>query len=129
MERHRYSGWRAYQRSKLANILFTRELARRLGAGPPIVNCLHPGFVATRFGDASGRVFSHVIRIAKLFAISPEKGADTIVHLAASPEVADVSGGYFYKRRPATPSDEARDAAAARRLWVESARLAGIEGW
>ncbi len=120
---------KVYGRSKLCNILYTRELAHRLAGTGITANCLHPGFVATRFGDESGRVFSHVIRIAKLFAISPEKGADTIVHLAASPEVADVSGGYFYKRRPATPSDEARDAAAARRLWEESTRLAGIEGW
>ena len=124
-----YRGFKVYGRSKLCNILYTRELAHRLAGTGITANCLHPGFVATRFGDASGRVFSHVIRIAKLFAISPEKGADTIVHLAASPEVADVSGGYFYKRRPATPSDEARDAAAASRLWAESARLAGIEGW
>ncbi len=67
------------------------------------------------------------VRLAKTFAISPEKGADTLVYLAASPEVAHVTGGYFYKRRPATPSKEARDDATARRLWRETAKLAGIE--
>src|SRR6266849_859552 len=124
-----YRGFTVYGRSKLCNILYTRELAHRLAGTRVTANCLHPGFVATRFADESGGVFSHVIRMAKLFAISPEKGADTIVHLASAPEVAGLSGGYFYKRRPVTPSNEARDAAAARRLWLESARLAGIEGW
>ncbi|HEX7199729.1 MAG TPA: SDR family NAD(P)-dependent oxidoreductase, partial [Dongiaceae bacterium] len=118
---------RAYGRSKLCNILFTRELARRLAGTGVTANCLHPGFVATRFGDQAGGVMSLVIRAAKLFAISPEKGAETIVHLASSPEVAGSSGGYFDKCRPATPTTEARDDAAATRLWAESVRIAGID--
>ena len=122
-----YDGYKAYGRSKLCNILFTRELARRLAGTGVTANCLHPGFVATRFGDQAGGVMSLVIRAAKLFAISPQKGADTIVHLASSPEAAGSSGGYFYKCLPATPTAEARDDAAAARLWAESVRIAGVD--
>jgi NAD(P)-dependent dehydrogenase (short-subunit alcohol dehydrogenase family) len=124
-----YSAIRAYGRSKLCNILFTRELARRWSGQGITANCLHPGFVATRFGDASGGILSSVVRVGKtLFAITPEKGAETIVYLASSPEVAVISGEYFYKCRPATPTAGARDDAAASRLWSESAKLAGLEG-
>jgi NAD(P)-dependent dehydrogenase (short-subunit alcohol dehydrogenase family) len=122
-----YSAMRAYGRSKLCNILFTRELARRWAGQGITANCLHPGFVATRFGDRSGGFLSTVVRVAKNFAITPEKGAETIVYLASSPEVAAVSGEYFYQCRPATPTAAARDDAAASRLWIESARLAGME--
>lgn len=123
-----YRGFKVYGRSKLCNILYTRELARRWAGTGVTANCLHPGFVATRFGDQSGGLLSYGVRVAKMFAISPEKGADTLVYLAASPEVATVSGGYFYKCRPVTPSKEARDDAAAKQLWIETARLAGIPG-
>src|SRR5271168_160394 len=92
-----YSAIKAYGRSKLCNILFTRELARRWSGQGVTANCLHPGFVATRFGDGSGGLLSRVVRVAKTFAISPEKGADTLVYLASSPEVAAISGEYFYK--------------------------------
>ncbi len=122
-----YSGFKVYGRSKLCNILFTRELARRWGAQGVTTNCLHPGFVATRFGDSSGGFLSHAVRVAKIFAISPEEGAQTIVYLASSPDAANVSGEYFYKCRRATPTEEARDDSAAKRLWIESARLARIE--
>jgi len=108
-------------------VLHTRELARRWAGSGITANCLHPGFVATRFGDESGGVLSHAIRLAKLFAISPERGADTIVYLASSDEVTAVSGAYFYRRRPATPSPEAQDDSAASRLWQETARMAGLE--
>ena len=121
-----YSAIRAYGRSKLCNILFTRELARRWSGTGIIANCLHPGFVATRFGDASGGFLSSVVRFAKNFAISPEKGAQTIVYLASSPEVSNTSGEYFYKCRPAIPTAGGRDDEAANRLWVESAKLAGL---
>ena len=120
-----YTSMGAYGRSKLCNILFTRELARRWREGGITVNCLHPGFVATRFGDASGVVLSRVVRLAKTFAISPEKGAETIVYLASSPQVTQ-NGEYFYKCRPATPTAAARDDEAARRLWAESEKIAGI---
>jgi NAD(P)-dependent dehydrogenase (short-subunit alcohol dehydrogenase family) len=123
----RYSAGNAYGRSKLCNILFTRELSRRCGGTGVTANCLHPGFVATRFGDGSGGFLSRGIKVAKLFAISPEKGAETIVYLASSPDVASVSGEYFYQCRPAMPTAEARDDTAAARLWMESAKLAGIQ--
>lgn len=121
-------GWSAYRRSKLANILFTSELARRLGDSGVTANCLHPGFVATRFGDAANTMPTRwLFGLAKrLAAITPVEGSRTIVHLAGSPEVARVSGRYFIKSREAEPSPAARDGAAARRLWDESARIAGL---
>ena len=122
-----YSAIRAYGQSKLCNILFTRELARRWSGKGVTANCLHPGFVATRFGDGSGGFLSRVVRVAKTFAISPEKGAETIVYLASSPDVSAISGEYFYKCQPVTPTAAALDDATAQRLWVESAKIAGIE--
>jgi len=124
-----YRGFTAYSRSKLCNILYTRELARRSAGTGVTANCLHPGFVATRFGDASGGLFSYVVRASKqVFAISSDKGAETLVYLASSPEVATISGGYFYQCQLATPTRAAQDDAAARRLWAETARLAGLSG-
>jgi NAD(P)-dependent dehydrogenase (short-subunit alcohol dehydrogenase family) len=118
---------KAYGRSKLCNILFTRELARRLQRTGVTANCLHPGFVATRIGDDSGGVISRFAWLAKLFAISPEEGADTIVYLASSPAVAETTGKYFYKRQPIAPSAAAQDDRAAALLWESSAALAGIK--
>ncbi|HLY61824.1 MAG TPA: SDR family oxidoreductase [Terriglobia bacterium] len=120
-----YAGFKVYGRSKLCNILFTRELARRLAGTGVTANCLHPGFVATRFGDQSGGGLALGIRLAKLLAISPQKGAETVVYLASSPEVANATGGYYYKCRLATPTREAQDDNSAQRLWMESAKLAG----
>ncbi len=123
----RYSGIKAYSRSKLCNILFTRELARRLAGTGVTANCLHPGFVATRFGDAGGGWLSLAVRAAKLFAISPEKGAETIVYLASAPEAAGVTGGYFHKCRLAGSTPDAQNDELAAVLWAKSARIAGIE--
>jgi NAD(P)-dependent dehydrogenase (short-subunit alcohol dehydrogenase family) len=117
----------AYGRSKLCNILFTRELAHRLAGTGVTANCLHPGFVATNLGQRSGGLFGNLVRIAMLFAGRPERGARTIVYLATSPDVAKISGGYFADCRPATPSAQAQDDASAARLWTETARLARIE--
>jgi NAD(P)-dependent dehydrogenase (short-subunit alcohol dehydrogenase family) len=121
-------GWQAYRRSKLANILFTAELARRLAGTSVTANCLHPGFVASRFGDAgNGWAMRGLIGLGKrLIAVTPKEGAKTIIFLAGSPEVATVSGRYYAKRRAVEPSAAARDDAAARRLWDESAGIAGI---
>lgn len=121
-----YKGVRAYNRSKLYNILWTRELARRWAGTGVTVNCFHPGFVASRFGDKAGGLLAYAVRVAKLFAISPEEGARTLVYLATSPEVAQVSGGYFYKCRPEKPSADAESDAAARLVWDETARIAAI---
>jgi NAD(P)-dependent dehydrogenase (short-subunit alcohol dehydrogenase family) len=123
----RYSGFSVYGKSKLCNILFNRELARRLEGTGVSANCLHPGFVATRFGDQSGGIVQRAIRIAKpIGAISPEEGAKTILYLAASPEVEGKSGGYYYKSRLATPTKEAQNDADARRLWDVSAEIAHV---
>ena len=86
----------AYGRSKLCNILFTRELARRLQGTGVTANCLHPGFAATRIGDESGGLISRFAWLAKIFAIPPGQGAETIVYLASSPAVAEATGKYFY---------------------------------
>lgn len=122
-----YAGFKVYSLSKLLNILYTRELARRSAGTGVTANSLHPGFVATRFADASGGLFSWVVRASKrVFAISVEKGAETLVYLASSPDVATISGGYFYQCRLATPTRAAQDDAAARRLWEETAKLAAL---
>jgi NAD(P)-dependent dehydrogenase (short-subunit alcohol dehydrogenase family) len=122
-----YSGVQAYKRSKLYNVMWTRELARRLAGTGVTANCFHPGFVATRYGDNAGGFLSWGVRVAKtLFAISSEKGAQTLVYLASSPEVSEVTGGYFTRCELKTPSEAAQDDAAARRLWDETARLAGM---
>jgi NAD(P)-dependent dehydrogenase (short-subunit alcohol dehydrogenase family) len=122
-----FSAMKAYSRSKLCNILFTRELARRLHGTGVTANCLHPGFVATRFGDQSGGLISRFIGLAKLFAISPGKGAETLVYLASSPDVAETTGAYFYKCRPITPSQAALDDRDAMLLWERSEDLAGFK--
>jgi NAD(P)-dependent dehydrogenase (short-subunit alcohol dehydrogenase family) len=122
-----FRAMRAYGRSKLCNILFTRQLARSLQGTNVTANCLHPGFVATRFADESGGLISRFAWFAKLFAISPAEGAQTIVYLASSPEVVNVTGQYFYKCRPITPSAPALDDRAALALWERSAALAAMK--
>ena len=122
---HRYGGWKAYQRSKLANILFTRELARRLAGSGVEAACLHPGFVASGFGDNTDGVFRLGVAVAKrLFAIAAPDGAATSVHLATAPEIR--SGAYYVKSAPATPSRAGQDDSVADRLWDISAKLAGV---
>jgi NAD(P)-dependent dehydrogenase (short-subunit alcohol dehydrogenase family) len=122
-----YKAFPAYSHSKLCNILFTRVLARRLATSGITANSLHPGFVKTRFADQSGGSMARIIGLMKIFAISPEKGAETIVYLASSADVANTTGLYFYKCKPVEPSKAAQDDAAAERLWKETAKLAGIK--
>jgi NAD(P)-dependent dehydrogenase (short-subunit alcohol dehydrogenase family) len=113
---------------KLANILFTRELARRLAGTGVTANCLHPGFVATGLGQRDNHWLGFMVRVAMALRAEPaEKGAETIVYLASSPEVAGVTGEYFCDCRPISPSTNAQSAAAAERLWRESERLATSE--
>lgn len=122
----RYSGYRAYKRSKLCNLYFTYELARRLDGSGPVVNALHPGFVATEIGVRNRWVPRPVWRFFTRFAISEKDGARTPVYLAASTEVAGVSGQYFSKCRPVRSSAVSHDADAARRLWAISAEMTGV---
>jgi NAD(P)-dependent dehydrogenase (short-subunit alcohol dehydrogenase family) len=121
-----YSGFGVYGRSKLMNILFTRELARRLAGTGVTANCLHPGFVGTRFGDQSGGILSFAVKLAKNFALTPEQGAQTIIYLASSPDVEGRSGGYYVKSKLATPTKEAQNDADAKKLWDASAKIAGV---
>jgi retinol dehydrogenase-12 len=121
------SGFGVYGDSKLANILFTRELARRLADAGVTVNCFHPGFVQTRFGLDNGGFFGGSIKFAaSLFARTPEKGAETLVWLATSPEGTKVSGEYFHDMRVAKTTKIAHDEALAKKLWEYTAELCGV---
>jgi NAD(P)-dependent dehydrogenase (short-subunit alcohol dehydrogenase family) len=117
-----YAPMRAYAQSKLANILFTTELARRLGGTSVTANCLHPGVVGTGFGNVGG-LFGFGWSLVRPFLLSPERGAATSIYLATSPDLDGVSGHYFARCRAVTPSAAARDTAAAARLWRESESL------
>lgn len=117
----------SYPLSKLLNILFTVELARRLRDTGVTANCLHPGFVRSALGRDVTGVLGAVVRLVLPFQPGPATGADTSVYLAGSPEVAEVTGGYFVKRKPARPSALATDDRAAARLWTLSEELAGLD--
>jgi len=121
-----WESWRSYANSKLANILFTRELARRLDGTGVTANCAHPGVVRTGFGREAKPLLRLGLTIARPFLLSPERGADTIVYLASSPDVADQTGGYYVKRQRREPSAAARDDAAARELWEASEKMTGL---
>jgi NAD(P)-dependent dehydrogenase (short-subunit alcohol dehydrogenase family) len=123
---HGWNSWRSYANSKLANILFTRELARRLDGTGVTANCAHPGVVRTGFGRESRPLLRFGLTLARPFLLSPERGADTIVYLASSPDVAGETGGYYVKRQRREPSAAARDDAAARKLWDISEKLTGL---
>jgi NAD(P)-dependent dehydrogenase (short-subunit alcohol dehydrogenase family) len=121
----RYGGMQVYSKTKLANIYFTTELARRLDGTGVTVNCLHPGTVATgygRDGDSSG-VLAFGLKVIKPFILSAEKGARTSIYLASSPDVAGVTGKYFVKCKARNPSAAARDDEAAQRLWKVSEEI------
>ncbi len=126
----RYRGMQAYARSKLANIYFTTELARRLDGTGVMANCLHPGTVATgygRDGDTSG-LLALGLKISAPFFLTPEKGARTSIYLASSPDVSGVSGKYFINCKPRLPSKAAQDDGAAKRLWQISEELVDRAG-
>jgi NAD(P)-dependent dehydrogenase (short-subunit alcohol dehydrogenase family) len=117
---HGYGALRAYAQSKLANVLFTYELARRLAGTPVTANALHPGLVSTGFGARNGRLWSLLYVLINAVGRSPAQGADTVLYLAGAPEVAGVSGQYFYERQAQRTSAASYDVAAAQRLWAVS---------
>jgi NAD(P)-dependent dehydrogenase (short-subunit alcohol dehydrogenase family) len=121
-----YTTMRAYARSKLANVLFTVELARRLAGTGVTANCLHPGVIATNIWSYAPWYTKPLIAIGKLFMASAEQGSETIVHLAASPEVQGLTGGYYERNRRVLPSSLAQDAEIAEKLWAHSAALVGL---
>jgi NAD(P)-dependent dehydrogenase (short-subunit alcohol dehydrogenase family) len=123
-----YSALKSYAQSKLAQVMFTYELARRLHGTGVTANCVHPGVVATNWGTRSTGLLGIGIRVGHLFMMSPEKGADTLVYLASSSEVANVTGKYFTKRKAVPSAKESMDESAAKRLWEISVKLSGLQG-
>jgi NAD(P)-dependent dehydrogenase (short-subunit alcohol dehydrogenase family) len=127
-EHGRYRAFRTYSRSKLANILFTRELARRLDGSGVTANAVHPGAVSTRLArDGDAGVLGHLgMLVARPFLLSPEQGAATSIYVASAPELECVTGAYFEKSAPVTSSKSALDMAAAAQLWSASSALTGV---
>jgi NAD(P)-dependent dehydrogenase (short-subunit alcohol dehydrogenase family) len=121
-----YGGWKAYGQSKLALVLFTHQLAKKLEGTGVTVNALHPGTVATHIWSRPLGPFGFIMTLPKLFMISPQKGADTIVYLAASDEAANISGEYLEKSRVKKSSDESYDDDVAQRLWEVSSKLTNL---
>jgi retinol dehydrogenase 14 len=127
MGERNYSGSGAYNQSKLANVLFTYELARRLEGTGVTANAFHPGLTSTSF-SAEDPALGLLVRIMRPFMRSPAKGADTAVYLASAPEVAGLSGRYFADRKARKSSQSSYDTGAAARLWQVSADLVGLSG-
>jgi len=121
-----YSGSRAYNQSKLANVLFTYELARRLRSSAVTANALHPGVVSTSFGaEDPGGVQRLFVPFMRPFMKAPSQGAATSIHLASAPDLEQVTGRYFANSKPKSSSKRSYDEAAAARLWQVSADLVG----
>lgn len=121
-----FDGWRAYCRSKLCNVLFNLELARRLAGSGVSSNALHPGVIATGFGRETTGFWRVLLSVGRFVMKSPEAGAATQIYLASSPDVEGVSGKYFIDSHPVPPSRAGSDPEAAKRLWQVSERLVGI---
>jgi NAD(P)-dependent dehydrogenase (short-subunit alcohol dehydrogenase family) len=122
-----YNSWEAYSNSKLANVYFTYELARRLDGSRVTVNALHPGFVASNFGKHDSGLLRPFFSLSHLFAISPQKGAETSIYLASSPEVEGVTGKYFVEKKAVSSSAISYDQEAARRLWQISLEMTNTQ--
>ena len=121
-----YSTFGVYGRSKLANILFTQELARREAKSGITVNCFHPGFVGSDFSKNNGLFARLMMTLGAPFARSPGKGAETGIYLCTSPEVTEISGAYFYDMKAIEPSSQVINPGDAERLWAMSLDLAGL---
>jgi len=126
MFENKFTGFRAYSQAKLANIIFTRELDRRWEGTGIAANAVHPGAVRTNFGNESKPVFKSLIKIGKPILKSPEKGAETIVYLATSPEVEGVTGKFFASRKQLRSNAESYDKQVWARLWEVSEELTGL---
>ncbi|MDQ0121008.1 NAD(P)-dependent dehydrogenase (short-subunit alcohol dehydrogenase family) [Pseudarthrobacter defluvii] len=125
--RHSYSGARAYNQSKLANLLFTYELARRLQGTSVTVNALHPGLVSTGFGaEDPARAQRLLVPLLRPFMLTAEQGAATTIHLASAPDLDDVSGRFFAQSKPHRSSKASYDHASAAQLWRVSADMTGL---
>jgi len=122
----KYSALTAYADSKLANILFTYELARRLELTDITVNCLHPGVVATNFASQDAGSYKYLFFLGRPFMSSPEKGARTTVYLAASPDAGKYTGAYFKNLKPARSASQTYNPVIARRLWALSEKQTGF---
>lgn len=121
-----YGFMRAYGKSKLANIMFTYELDRRLAGSDVTVNAVHPGFVGTNMGANNGWLVKLFLPLTSFWALSPEEGAETSVYLASSPEVEGVSGKYFYQKKAVPSSPSSLDKEKARQLWEVSTEMTGL---
>ena len=125
--RKRYRGMQVYGKTKLANIMFTYELAERLEGTGVTANCMHPGGVNTNFGNNQGGPMNLLFRLFKPFMRSPEQGADTLIYLASSPEVEGMTGKYLADRKVKAASDAAYDETTRKRLWEASEELTGLK--
>lgn len=125
-ERTKYGGFKVYGQSKLANVLFTYELARRLEGTKVTANCLHPGVIGSGFGQTYGGAMSVLVKIARPFMLTPEEGARTTVHLASSPDVEGVSGKYFSKCKPVRSNPLSYDEQSQHKLWALSEELVKV---
>lgn len=121
-----YNFMNAYGQSKLANIMFTYELDRRLAGSGVTVNAVHPGYVGTNMGANNGWLVRLFLPINRLFAIDVDQGAQTVIYLASSPGVAGISGKYYFQNKAVASSPYSHDENAARRLWEVSAKMAGL---
>ncbi|MFD0043742.1 hypothetical protein ACFVGV_01000 [Pseudarthrobacter scleromae] len=124
---HSYSGATAYNQSKLANLLFTYELARRLEGSSVTANALHPGMVSTGFGDEDpGRAQRLLVPLMRPFMLTADQGAETTIHLASAPDLTGVSGRFFARRKPRRSSNASYNRATAVQLWKVSAEMTGL---
>ena len=124
-----YNGWKCYKKSKLCNILFTKKLSDLTSKNNITVNCLHPGFVKTEFGKNNKGFVSLAIKfLMNFFAITVEEGAKTIIHLANSEDVKDITGKYYYKSKIKQPSQYAENKSSADQLWNKSIEMLKNKG-
>jgi retinol dehydrogenase-14 len=124
-ERPGYSGWQAYANSKLMNVLFTYELARRIEGAGVTANCVHPGVIHTNLLNNYSWVLSRLFHSLRVFFKKPADGAETPIYLAADPSVAGVSGRYFSRREPVETIEASYDRDLQRGLWEATAEIAG----